>query len=99
MGVNPTDTNTSVPLQQPSAWDAFTQKAQSLHPLCSLLGQAGNSFGQRSLNALHGDGFRTDAQIYPPLPTPPVLAVPAPMNSSLHGGAAMGGGFFACRPG
>jgi hypothetical protein len=95
MGVNPTDTNTSVSPQQPSAWDALTQKAQSLHPLSSLLGQAGNNLGQRSLNALHGDGFRTDAQIYPLPPTPPALAVPSPVNSPLHGDAATGGGLRA----
>ncbi|AEU37288.1 hypothetical protein AciX8_2985 [Granulicella mallensis MP5ACTX8] len=95
MGVNPTDTNTSVPPQQPSAWDAFTQKAQSLHPLSSLLGQADNNLGQRSLNALHGDGFRTDAQIYPLPSTPPALAVPSPVNPPLRGGAATGGGLMA----
>ena len=38
--------------------------------LSSLLGQGGNQLGQRSINLLHGDGFRTDAQVYPPLPLP-----------------------------
>ncbi|AEU37285.1 hypothetical protein [Granulicella mallensis] len=87
--VNPTGTNTSVPPQQPSPWEASTQKVQSLHPLSSLLGQAGNDFGQRTINLLHGDGFRTDSQAYPLQPPSPLPR--ASTNPPVNGGAATSG--------
>jgi hypothetical protein len=89
-GLNPTGANgASAPLQQPSLWDNYVQKIQNLHPLNSLLGQSGNQLGQRSINLFHGDGFRTDAQVYPPLPLPPATR---PMSRpSVPGGAAASG--------
>ena len=78
---DPTGTNPSgVASQQggsatkPSLWDTWVQRAYSLRPLGNTLQQAGNNFGQRSLNMLHGDGFRTDVQVYPAPPPPQALA-------------------------
>ena len=89
-GFNPVGTNgASAPLQQPSFWDMYTQKAQNLHPLSSLLGQAGNQLEQRSINLLHGDGFRADAQVYPPLAPPPVARPTS--GSSVSGGVTASG--------
>ena len=89
-GLNPNGANgAGAPPQQPSWWDTYVQKAQNLHPLSSLLGQGGNQLGQRSINLLHGDGFRTDAQVYPPLPLP---SATRPMSRpTVPGGAAASG--------
>ena len=89
-GLNPTGVNgASVPPQQPSWWDTYVQKAQDLHPLSSLLGQGGSQLEQRSINLLHRDGFRTDAQVYPPLPPPP--ATRPTSRPSVPGGVAASG--------
>ena len=89
-GVNPNGTNgAGAPPQQPSLWDSYAQKVQDLHPLSSLLGQGGNQLGQRSINLLHGDGFRTDAQVYPPLPLP--TATRPTSRTSVPGGSAGSG--------
>lgn len=71
------------PTTKPSLWDTWMQKAYSLRPLGSTLQQAGNNLEQRGINMLHGDGFRKDSQVYPPLPPPPM---PRPLISAPTGG-------------
>ncbi|WP_158820331.1 hypothetical protein [Granulicella sp. S156] len=96
---DPTGTNPAgatpqqgAPATKPSLWDTWTQKAYSLRPLGSTLQQAGNNLEQRSLNMLHGDGFRTDAQAYPPPPPPQALAARPPPPPPVRGGITAGGG-------
>jgi lysozyme len=72
------------PAAKPSLWDTWTQRAYSLRPLGNRLQQAGNNLEQRSLNMLHGDSFRTDAQVYPPLPPSP--APRPPTDPPVRGG-------------
>ena len=79
------------PATKPSLWDTWTQKAYSLRPLGSTLQQAGNNLEQRGVNMLHGDGFRTDAQVYPSPPPPQALAAWPPTNPPVRGGVAAGG--------
>ena len=71
---------------KPSLWDTWVQRAYSLRPLGNSLQQTGNSFGQRSLNMLHGDGFRTDTQVYPAPPPPQAFAARPPSNPPVRGG-------------
>ena len=90
---DPTGTNpASATLQQgmsvgkPSLWDTWTQKAYSLRPLGNMLGQVGDNLEQRGINMLHGDGFKTDAQVYPPPLPPQALAARPPTNIPVRGG-------------
>jgi hypothetical protein len=39
-------------------------------------GQAIDGLKERSINLLHGDGFKTDATVHPPLPAPPPPTTP-----------------------
>ena len=95
-GLNPNGTNgASAPPQQPSWWDTYVQKAQNLHPLSSLLGQGGSQLEQRPINLLHGDGFRTDAQVYPPLPLPTATR---PTSRTFVPGDGAGSGIRQSQP-
>lgn len=93
--IDPTQTNSSGAMPQqgaavakPSLWDRWIQNAYSLRPLGATLSQAGNNLGQRSINMLHGDGFRPDAQVYPPPPPPQALAARPPTNPPVRGGVS-----------
>jgi hypothetical protein len=93
--IDPTGTNPpgTMPQQgaavsKPSLWDRWIQNAYSLRPLESTLSQAGNTLGQRSINMLHGDGFRPDAQVYPPPPPPQALAARPLANPPVRGGVS-----------